>query len=150
MHPLVKRRADRIGQITVNAAKWLLFVLFLGSVALTSTGFSVNLNQPLPGIGIALVALTIIPALLQTLDWLWPNAPIVNAQIGGYRRVFNRLNMRFTQYIQRRMTAKLLARYGSQDLAQRILTPGEAEKFTVAAYIQRRRRRVNIQPIHAW
>lgn len=130
---LVKRRADRIGQITVNAAKVSLLVLFLGSVALTSTGFSVNLNQPLPGIGIVLAALTIVPALLQTLDWLWPNAPI-----GGYRRVFDQLNKRFTQYIQRRTTARVLARYGSQDLAQRILDPDEVERFTIAAYVQRR------------
>ena len=132
---LVKRRAHRIGQITVKAAKGSLFVLFLGSVALTSTGFSVKLSQPLPWIGIVLVGLTTVAALFQTLDWLWPNAPI-----GGYRRAFDRLNIRFTQYIQRRMTARVLARYGGEALAQRILTRDEAEKFTVAAYIQRRRR----------
>jgi hypothetical protein len=133
---LVECRANRIGKITVNATKWSLLVLFLGSVALTSTGFSVKLNQPLPGIGIVLVALTIVPALFQTLDWLWRDAPI-----GGYRRVFDRLNKRFTQYIKRRMTARVLARYGGQALARRILTRDKAEKFTVAAYIKRSRRR---------
>jgi hypothetical protein len=130
---LVKRRADRIGQITVSAAKVSLLVLFLGSAALTFTGFSVNVNQPLPGIGIVLAALTIVPALLQTLDWLWK-------PIRGYRRVFDQLNKRFTQYIQRRTTGRVLARYGSEDLANRIL-PDEAEGFTVRAYVQRRRRR---------
>lgn len=140
----VKCRAHRISEITVNAAKLSVLVLFLGSVALTTAGFSLNLNQPLSAIGIVLVVLTIVPVLLgvlQTLEQLWPNAPIPDAPIKGYRRVFEGLNRRFTQYIERRMTGRVLARYGSQKLAQEILTADEAEKFTVASYVQRRRRR---------
>lgn len=132
---LAEARAGRSGQIMVGVAKTLLFVCSAGSVALALTGFSVNLNGPLPGIGIGLTALTLIPALLQTLDWLWPHAPI-----GRYRLAFERLNTRFTSLIQQRMTAQVLARYGRQDLARRILPAEQAARYDIASWLQRRKR----------
>jgi hypothetical protein len=118
-----------------GAAKTMLFVFFLGSVTLALTGFSVHLRGPLPGVGIGLTALTLIPALLQTLDWLWRDAPI-----GRYRLAFERLNSRFTDLIQQRTTARVLARYGSQDLARTILPAEQAQRYEIAPWLHRRKR----------
>jgi hypothetical protein len=135
----VESRARRLSRTIIASAKILLFVLFLGSVALALTGFSVNLNGPLPVIGILLTALTLIPALLQTLDWLWPNAPI-----GKYRLAFKWLSIKLAKFIQQRAITRTVARYGSQEIARRIFPEDEAARFTISSYLRRRRRNQRI------
>lgn len=132
---VIERRSESFGRSVTNAAKVVFFAAFVGSVVLTSTGFSLNLRQPWPGVGVVLTVLTIGPAILQTLDWLWPDRPIK-----PYRQSLQWLNMRLARYVRRRMTAWAFARYGSQEIAQRLPPEGEAKGFTVVAHLRRRRR----------
>jgi hypothetical protein len=125
----------RYGQIMVGVAKTMLFVCFLGSAGLALRGFSANRNGSLPGTAIGRTALTLIPALLQTLDRLWQDAPI-----GSYRLALERLNTRSTFLTQQCTTARVLARYGRQDRARRILPAGQGARFDVASSLQRRKR----------
>ncbi len=122
----VNRRAERLGRTLTAGTKLLLFLLFAGSILSAMLG----ITSPI------WIAITAVPSFFQTVDWLWPSAPI-----GKYRVAFERLRLLVVRLERRRRLAALFARHGREELAARHLAPEEAGKFSVAAQTRRRRLR---------
>lgn len=135
----VDQKAAKFERTLTWAAKLFMFACFLGSVAMAAIGVGMDLDQPIPGIGIALTVITVIPSFLQTLDWLWPHG-----SIGAYRTPFRRMRGWCVRQKRRRDLARLFSAHGKEMLAVQSLPTGDAAYFSIAAYRRRKNRRRRI------
>jgi hypothetical protein len=132
---LIDARAERLGRIAKQAVKVvLLAAAVMAAVGQIWSGFTSSVDKHALGLGIVLVVVAAVAGVLQVVDWVWATAPI-----GKYRKLFDKLNTALTGHARRRGTARVLSRYGRQELARQHV-PKEADRHSVATYLKRRRR----------
>jgi hypothetical protein len=125
----LRERSQRIERAFVITAQLFLVLLAVGSVVL-----GLVVGDSIPWVWVALVIL--IPQIIQAIDWAWPNSVTPR-----YRQMVHRLAQWFGRRVTRWRLHRLLALYGSGELASRVLPIEEAEQFSVVSELRRRRRR---------
>ena|GEM_PF-6451872 len=128
----IQRRAALIGRMAIVGVRWLLFVLFLGSIAFTIDG-SIAGSVPL-WLRILFAAVTAVPNILQMLDWVWGLGR-------DYDRVLGRLSSEIERRLRRRWERGLFEWYGAEELAKRRpIKPADMPYFSVSRRTRLRRK----------
>ena len=121
---LIQRRAALIGRMAIVGVRWLLFVLFLGSITFTIDG-SIAGSVPL-WFRILFAAVTAVPNILQMLDWVWGLGR-------DNERVLKRLSSEIERRLRRRWERRLFEWHGAEELAKRRpIKPADMPYFSVS------------------
>jgi hypothetical protein len=113
----------------------LILIVLVVSVVLTIVDTAIDLNVVVPWLTRSVAVVSALLTLVQGIDWLWPNSFMHRFRTFAERPASKIVTMRRRQRLRR-----LLAVYGREELAQRLLSPEQARPFTVAAQRSRRRR----------